>query len=266
RRDWFGEFVFDPTATAYRYQVALNGYDAEAPGWLAELFATGFKFCHPTKDDGKCRYGVKASKPHPGITRFSAAIDPGTSDRATLQITGWGDETHEVQHVFEWSTPRKAGATWDDIAGVAGFVNGKLDIEAWRYDGGGSNMEIDTFGNDYGLPVIKAAAKADMRGQIARENTLFQKGWSRIMKGSALEEDYQKARLDPDALARGQLKWSSQWHPDPSEAKRYADQGYYDAYQAPEAQLDEGARLAYAARHRNDEEDDDPLGLMDDDD
>jgi hypothetical protein len=95
-------------------------------------------------------------------------------------------------------------------------------------------MELDTFGADYGVPLIKAANKSDFPGQVRRVNDLLTRGRAKVMIGSKLEEDYQKARFDADARKRGQWRWSSQWHPDPSEAARYALQAYFDAYREPE--------------------------------
>ncbi len=54
------------------------------------------------------------------------------------------------------------------------------------------------------------------------------------MIGSGVEEDYQRARFDQEARAKGSWRWSSQWHPDPSEAARYGLQGYWASYTEPE--------------------------------
>lgn len=221
RRDWFGEFVFDPTATGYRYDRARNGYVPVLADWAKDV----------TPESGR----IMAAVPHEGISRYSVAIDPGSTDRCAVQVWGWGEGTREVQHVFDWASERKARLTWGQIVDpVCTAIQEHFAPEAWHYDAGSSQNELDTFQNDYGLPVIKAANKADFPGQVRRNNDLLQKGLLKVMIGSKLEEDYQKARFDPDARARGQWKWSSQWHPDPSEAARYALQGYFAAYVEPE--------------------------------
>jgi hypothetical protein len=252
QRDWFMKEVWDLAATAYRYDRERNGYQAEAPAWVREV---------------SLPLGVlRAAVPHPGIERFSVGADPGGQDRTSVVCWGWGETTTEVQQVFEWVTPRNTKTSLSDIAAAMAVCKDRFDPEAYFWDPGSGSMEIDTFGNDWGLPIVKAAIKADMPGQVRRNNDLLTRGLLKVIIGGAVEEDYQKARWDPEARRRAQWKWASQWHPDPSEAGRYALQGYYDAYQAPEAQRDVGAQMAYAARHRNVEEDDDPLGLMDDDD
>ena len=256
QRERFGKMKFDKKATAYTYSPELNGYEPEPPEWLLELFAdheegtipeyleAAFKaskvvelpFCHWTKEpvDGTARYGVMASKPHPGINHFSAAIDPGTGDRASLSVVGWGDTTEELQHVFEFSTPRKAGTSLGQLAVWMAVVQHWLDPEVWHWDPGSGKMELDTFQTDYGLPVIRAANKTETAGQIRRTNDLMTKGLDQTMIGSAAEQDYRKARRDPNAPQGGPWKWASNWHPDPSESKRYATGGYFSEYEAPE--------------------------------
>lgn len=251
QRDWYNRDVWDLAATAYRYDRARNGYHAQAPDWLRDV---------------SLRVGqVRAAVPLAGIDRFSVGADPGGRDRTSVVCWGWGEGTKEVQQVFEWVTERNTKTSLSDVAAALALVREHFDPEAYFWDPGSGSMELDTFGQDYGLPVVKAANKTDMPGQVRRNNDLLTRGLLKVMIGGAVEEDYQKARWDPEARARGQWKWASQWHPDPSEAGRYALQGYYAAYVEPPEPVDEGARIAYHQRHRNVEEDDDPLGLADDD-
>jgi hypothetical protein len=143
---------------------------------------------------------------------------------------GWGEESHDVHEVFEWTTPRGAHATWGHIAAVAAVVQRHFPTGWWFYDAGSSKNELDTFQRDYGIPVIKAANKTDLPGQVRRNNDLLTQGRVKVMKGGALEEDYMRGRWDPDARGRGLYRWASQWHPDASEAGRYGLQGYFDAF------------------------------------
>lgn len=236
QRDWRGKFVFSSTVTAYHYDQGRNGYVPARPDWLEELFDDPvLKFAHWTQvgERGGARHGIMAATPLPGITMFSCAIDPGSADRFSLQVWGWGEGSREVQHVFEWASPRDARLNWSDIAAIGAYVQARYAPDFWFYDAGSSQNELDTFTVDYGIPVIKAAMKTDLRGQIRRNNDLLSKGLAKVMIGSALEEDYQKAKRDPNQPASAAWKWSSQWHPDPSEAGRYALQGYYEVYQPP---------------------------------
>lgn len=246
QRDWFGVPVFDPTATAYRYLRERNGFVAEAPDWLAEVYNTGrdaardraLLYAHPMKtiDKDGARYGLMACRP-PGTSIFSFAIDPGAdTDRVSIQGWGWGHGDREVKHVFDWTTPRGAQLTTGQIFAMAALANRMFAgaIISWRYDAGSSQNTIDNLLNDYGIPLVLAAKKADLKGQVDRNNDLLNQGRAKIMIGSALEQDYQRARWDKAALERQQHKWAGTWHPDPSEAARYALQDYFDAFSKPE--------------------------------
>jgi hypothetical protein len=222
QREWFGRFVFDSSATAYTYDRDLNGYRPTLPDWLAE---TQLEIPQGSR--------LFAAKPLPGIEYFSCALDPGSIDRASVQVNGWGRTTPTVQHVFDWTSSRGAQLSWDAMGRILGLVVKRFNVGWWSYDAGSSKNELDTFGRLYGVPAVKAANKADLIGQVRLANSLLVSGKYKVMIGSALEEDYQKARWDADARAKGQWRWASAWHPDPSEASRYSLAPYFDAYVKP---------------------------------
>lgn len=239
QRERFGRFVFDKALTAYTYSPDLNGYAPELPDWFDDVPAWMAEH-YPDHDavylertrapsDGGARFGLLASKPHKGIDRFSCSVDQGRGDRVSLNVTGWGSTTHEVQHVMEWSSPRKAALTMRQIVAVMALAAAHFDIEHWSMDG--TVNEIDNLGADYGVGVVRAPLKADLPGQVRRQNDLLTKGWSQVMEGSATEEDLTKARWNKDARAKGQWSWATQWHPDPSESWRYSHGGYYAAFE-----------------------------------
>jgi hypothetical protein len=234
QRDWYMKRVWDADATAYRYTRERNGYQPERPAWLTS----------PTFGKGR----VQAAVPHEGIDQFTVGIDPGGGDRTSVVVWGWGDAVHEVQHVFEWVTERDTPTSLADIAEVCGLVQQRYPSDLWHWDPGSGRMELDTFGSDYGVPLIRAAAKTDLPGQVRRNNDLLTKGWAQVMVGSRLEEDYQKARWDKEARTAGTWRWASQWHPDPSEAARYALQGYFAQYVAPEPDPSHAERRRAAAQ------------------
>lgn len=251
QRDWFGRAMFDMTATAYRYSRERNGYGATMPQWLADVYETkadvvrghALLFCHPMQADkkGGARHGLMASTPPEGVKIFSFAIDPGsTSDRVSIQGWGWGENSREVHHVFDWTTLQGAQLTTGQIFAMAGFARRVFGVYgsviSWRYDAGSSQNTIDNLLTDYGIPVILAAKKTDLVGQVDRNNELLVSKRARIMLGSALEQDYERARWDKNARAAGQYKWASTWHPDPSEAGRYGLQDYFDAFKAPKTE------------------------------
>ena len=238
QRDWYMQRVWDTSATAYRYRQERNGYRPRVPSWLAAYDWESFR--------------VKAAEPHPGITNFTFGIDPGGGDRTSIVGWGWGDHTHEVQQVFEAVTPRDTPVPLSEIASTLAVGVEHYPTDDIYWDPGSGSLEIDTFGTDYGIPLVKAANKTDFPGQVRRNNDLLTKGWLRVIIGSALEEDYQRARFDSEARGRGQWKWSSQWHPDPSEAARYALAGYWSAYVEPEQpkSYEQQRREAWAQRQR----------------
>jgi len=177
---------------------------------------------------------VMAAVPFPGIDMFSVGIDPGTRDRVSLQVHGWGKGSQLVQHVFDWTTAKNAKLRWSQIADVAKHVQQHFSPMYWHYDAGSSKNELDVFYRTHGIPVIKAANKSDMPGQVRLVRDLLGTSRYKVMAHSSLEEDYTKARFDPDARARGQYKWASHWHPDAGDAGRYSLGPYWNVYEAPD--------------------------------
>jgi hypothetical protein len=235
QREWFGRFVFDSNATAYRYSPTLNGYDATPAAWLeaarAELEAAGVPIA-----------SLLAAVPLDGIEYFSAALDPGGHDRTALEVTGWGRRTPKVQQVFEWSTPRNKLAGWDHMGIVCGIVRKHFNPGWFHYDSNSAN-EMQTFSADHGVTVLQAAKKSDLPGQVRRNNGLLTAGTLLVMNGSALAEDYTKARWDPDARAKGLWRWANSWHPDPSEAARYTLGPYFEAFEKPDTRTPQQREL-----------------------
>ena len=176
-----------------------------------------------------------ASEPWLGIDIFSVGIDPASEvDRMAVVVNGWGQGNPNVQQVFEWVSDRGARHTWNQLGEVLGFIAARWNCSFWHYDAGSSKNELDTFQRLYGVPVIKAAEKSDLVGQVRMVSGLLTSGKYKVMRGSKLQEDYEKSRWDQDALARGQYRWASAWHPDPADASRYSLRPYFDAYQKPD--------------------------------
>jgi hypothetical protein len=208
RRDWFGEFVFAKELTAFRYDRAKAGYDGKAL---------------------------------PELNLFAAGVDPGTRDRTAIVVWGWSTTDHNVYQVYEWVTPRNSGITLSVIASELKRINLRFPLHRIYFDMGGSNMAIDTFTRDYGLPIMLAAKKTDRLMQVERFADLLALGRAKVIIGSALEEDLQKSQWDKDKLGKGQHDWSSVWHPDVADAARYAIEAYFDAYRMPEPKLDDAS-------------------------
>lgn len=230
QRDYYGRSVYDASATAYGYDPKRNRYEPTEPDWLTEI---------------ACPSGVVAAAvPFPGIELFSAGIDPGTRDRVSLQVHGWGRGCPEIQHVFDWTSAKNAKLTWTQIADVAKVVQDRYGPVYWHYDAGSSQNELDVFTRTHGIPVIQAAKKADMPGQVRLVRDLLASGRYKVMAHSALEEDFQKSRFDPEARARGQYKWTSQHHPDAGDAARYSLGPFFNLYTPPDTRSPEEIRRA----------------------
>jgi len=219
RRDWFGELVFDPKGTVFRYSRERCGYEGAPP--------LGLSLC-------------------------AAGIDPGTRDRTAIEVWAWDPQTSDlVWHVDEWCTERNSGTSWAEIGAQLKAFNQKRRLTfPPYYDAGGSQMTIDTFTLDYGIPVVLAAEKKDMPGQVARFADLLGQGRAKIRIGSALETDLVNARWDGDARQEGRYKWSSHIHPDAADAARYGLQAYFNARKELEDKRTPQERLRDAERDR----------------
>lgn len=263
-RDWTGRPAFDPEATAYRYLKSRNGYQPVTPEWLRMIYGAAkdgvaidergkeIKYAHEMRlDKNGARYGMMAAEPLDGVNVFGMALDPGSnSDRASIQAWGWGERFRGVQHVFDWTSERAARLSTGDMFAVLGLVYRALlrhgtgaGVCNPRYDAGSSQNTIDNLQGDYGIPLVLAAKKSDLIGQVNRNNDLLIDGRARIMAGSALEQDYTRARWDKAALERMQRVWARAWHPDSSEAGRYALQDFFESFKTePDRPVEYGYR------------------------
>jgi len=212
-RDWFNLDVYDPSARTYFYVAQTNGYTPTAPAWAA-----GFS---PPHGFGR----VMFAEPWPGIDTFAVAIDPGGDDPFGLQVIGWGKTHRRIQHLVDWVSPRDARLTWGQVMEALGkVVAQRYPTRFWCYDTT-SDTELDTFGHQYGVPVIRAAKKADRDGQIRRMNDLLRPGNFAVMDGSNLAYDLVTAKL-----VKGE--WVGH-HPTASECARYGLRFYWE--KAPKA-------------------------------
>jgi hypothetical protein len=241
-RDWQGKPAFDPNVTAYRYDRARNGYAPQMPDWLRMVYAQqkddrgrDLKFAHEMRPDKDgVLHGMMAAEPMFGVRIFSLALDPGaTSDAASIQGFGWGPDFRGAQHLFDWTTLRKSHVSTGDMFAVLGLAYKAFlrwgEAMNPRYDAGSSQNTIDNLQNDYGLPLVLAAKKNDLIGQVNRFNDLMTEAKLKVMHGSAMEQDLLRARWNKAALERHQREWDRSHHPNASEAGRYAIQDYFEA-------------------------------------
>lgn len=253
QRERFGRFVYDKNATAYMYDQGLNGYTPEFYPWGDTTMSNGIQL---PANDGESTGRIfipsgsmLAAKPLPWVEWIAFAIDPAAdSDRVSIQGIGWGKGSHKVQHLFDWTSDPAMKHTTSEMYAVAGLANRNYGgahgrgLYPWKHDAGSARNTIDNLQRDFGIPIVLAARKGSLKDGVDRVNTLLREGRLMLMIGSSWEEDAQKARRDPDAWARGKFQWASTWHPDASEAGRYALEHYFDGYEAPPARPPEETR------------------------
>lgn len=210
RRIWFGEPVWSKNGgRPYIYVKERNGYEPTRPAWVDEIVLRSGK--------------IVAATPFVGVSDGVCAIDLGGSDRGSIQAIGFGPSIKVVQHLFDYTSERDAHLTWGELLDILQQVHDHYPfINRWVYDSDASKTEHDTLGREYGIPLIAAANKNQMVEQVRRLSDLLRRGIPKIMIGSAVEDDFNRAMWDPRELAKG--KWKLAIGPnkvDASEAFRY---------------------------------------------
>lgn len=244
QRERFGRFVYDKNATAYMYDRALNGYTPTLLPWADEAMQEGIRLPpddhHPEGRIFKPSGVMMAAAPLPWVEWISFAIDPAAdSDRVSIQGIGWGSKSHKIQHLFDWTSDPAMKHTTSEMYAVAGLANTRYGrthgrgLYPWKHDAGSARNTIDNLQRDFGIPIVLAAKKGSLKDGVDRVNTLYREVRLMLMIGGCWEEDAMKARRDPNAWVNGKFAWSSIWHPDASEAGRYALEHYFDGYEAP---------------------------------
>lgn len=223
RRRWFGELVFDPGATAYRYNPAIASWVPQIAEWSVGL---------------KLEPGLLvAARVPPGIDSFSIGTDPGTRDRWAMVLWGWNSRKRDVCYqVAEWVTPRNAmkrdgtRTDWNDAAQAADTLYAHYEtITRFFRDAGSSNETLDLFGRYIGRMVVKAANKQDLGAQVERMASMLATGRLKVIAGSQLEADLKIAKWREDARAEARYEWDDKVvHPDVGDAARYGLQGYIE--------------------------------------
>lgn len=215
-RDWFLIRVWDIGATAFGYLESRNGYDARPPEWLSSLILPPGR--------------VMASIPPFDCNMFLVGMDPaGLKDRYAIEVLAFGEATDKLWQVFEWITPKAADPYQSDVNNVMLYIaNIYENILGWVRDHGSAAITDDTLQKEHGI-TVEPAIKADRRARVNRMRDLLRAARMMVMKGSALAEDFAKARWSVVSLADGDWKWD--WdpahHPDGSDAAVYTLPKYF---------------------------------------
>jgi hypothetical protein len=219
QRNWFGKRVFDTNATAYKYDRAKNGYcwDADT-SYAADQFQPGT---------------IRVAKVAPGLDTFSIGIDPAaSSDRMAVVLWAWASQgPRGVWHVGEWVTERAANALESQYLAVVEAWVRKYNVVSIVWDPGGASTTKDpAFLSEYKLVIEPAKkGKGSKKARVDRLKDLLGTSRAHIMIGSALEEDLQKTRFDPEKRAIGKYEWTADCHPDVADAATYALPAYIEA-------------------------------------
>ncbi|HET7036579.1 MAG TPA: hypothetical protein VFI42_12925 [Thermomicrobiaceae bacterium] len=227
QRDWAGIAAFDPNARTYRFRREVNLYAPTARPLTAVDLPEAVK---------AMTAGFACAAPLPGVDTFSGAIDPGGDDPCGVELWGWDSSGRQriLQQLFSWVSKRDHRLPQSAMFAVAALANRTFKTTHWRIDSG-AKQDIDHLHHDYGLPVIKAVDRSEFEASLRRSNDFLQTGVTRVIDDPAnpLLTDYLNAQLDRDALARGQHKWASGYHPTNSECGRYLIASYWPATPPP---------------------------------
>lgn len=218
QREYFGNPVYDITATAYGFNPNKNFYQHITPVWESTLSLPPFV--------------VKAAIPV-DCTTYVIGIDPaGTTDRYAIEVWGWGPESPNVYQVFEAITAKGANPLQSQanavVAAISRLYTGVAGIVR---DHGSAAVTDDTLLHEFGIGNVEPAVKAELKARVDRFRDLLGTGRAFVMKDSALAEDLALSRWDLRARERGQWRWHSSHHPDAADAAVYAIGKYISLYQ-----------------------------------
>lgn len=163
---------------------------------------------------------------------YSFACDPGGQDEYAIEGLGWSKKSPLVYHVDEWVTKEGERIPLSKARDQIIAFDNKYHPVRWFYDSNSSNVN-DTYTSDWGVLMIKPAAKADFRGQFDRMNDLLAQRRLLIKKGSVAHRDMIKARLNPKGYQTGNDPWDSSYHGNAHDGIRYALGGYFELWKEP---------------------------------
>ena len=217
RREYLGEWVTDSNLTCYKY---LSGAEDGLPS------------CHVEKEQLDARLSDRT------MWRFVCGVDFGSRDRDAIVVLGQNYHDRCYYLVEEHVTKRGQNAALSWMAEKLALVGRRYPkIQGFFDTGGGGLKAYTSLVQDYGFGWVTnafPARKRDLRGDIDQVNTFLRSGRLKIPRDSKTAEDMMKTLWDPEALKRGVWKFASGWHPDPSEALRYALNGIYERWYEPE--------------------------------
>lgn len=224
QRNWFGNYrVVDATITAFGYQEANTWKGASIAPW-----SVGLKL-----PPGK----LLAVIPPEGIDCFAIGLDPAaTTDRHCIVACGWSSKRPMgLWQVAEWTTEPGSNATRSQWLTVL-----KLLVEHYRpviriiRDDGSTAETDDASLREFSLVIEPAKKGKGSKGaRIERARELLADGRMHVIDGSELQRDLQLARLEPEARAVGEYKWTSDVHPDCGDAFTYLLPAYLESPQPP---------------------------------
>jgi hypothetical protein len=207
QRSIFAQWVPMTDWLAYKYSVALNGSD--------------------------CRFFRAVTKDTYGW-RFAVGVDTGSMDRTAIVVIGQSRHDKATHLVDEWIAPHGADLDFSSMVKALLDVRAKYRPDSWYFDPAHAGKPLMAeLTKRHGFPLLQSAKKSEMKGQVELVNDGLRTGKIKIPPESEVAADMLKTTWDRDLADKNRWEFSTTYHPDPSEAFRYAYQGVYSTWFAP---------------------------------
>lgn len=196
--------------------------------WVAMTEWLVYKY-DPAKNDKDCMFGL-VDKLSRGW-RFAVGVDTGSVDRFAIIVLGQSMSKPETHLVDEFVTG--AGADLDFTAAVnqCKAYREKYNPQAWYFDPAHAGKPLMAeLRNRHGFDFLESANKNQRKGQIDLVNDELRTGRLRIPRDSDTAADMMKTMWDKQLAKENRWEYSDVYHPDPSEAARYAFNGIFPTW------------------------------------
>jgi hypothetical protein len=190
---------------------------------------------NPLVNGKDCLY-QKVDKLSHGGWRFAMGADTGSADRLAIVILGQSRMAPQTHLVDEFVTGRNADLDFTAAVNQCKAFREKYAPSTYHFDPAHAGKPLMAeLRNRHGFPFEMTANKNQRRGQIELVNNELRRGNILIPDYTDTAVDMLKTMWDRDLAKDNVWEYSGRWHPDPSEAFRYAFTGVYPSwFQAPD--------------------------------
>lgn len=189
----------------------------------------------PQVNGRDCRFFRNVTKDTHGW-RFAVGVDTGSMDRTAIVVIGQSRHDQRTHLVDEWVAPHGADLDFSSMVAALLEVRAKYRPGSWYFDPAHAGKPLMAeLTKRHGFPLLESAKKSEMKGQVELVNDGLRTGRIAIPLESEVAADMLKTTWDRDLADKNRWEFSTTYHPDPSEAFRYAYQGVYRTwYEAPD--------------------------------